>query len=282
MRFAKFTLRYFLFKTWLITIRKEGLKMEVTLTMYIIICPLIFLAGFIDSIAGGGGLISLPAYAATGMPMHLALGTNKFTSSCGTVFSTFRFIKSGKIHYKSAITSAAGALLGSYLGARAALALSDTYLKYCLIVFLPIIAIFILSRRGFGEKDRTKNVSIKKIIIFSLLSGVVIGAYDGFFGPGTGTFLILIYTGLLGFNLTVASGNAKIVNLSSNIAALFTFLISGNVLYTIGLPAAAFGILGHWIGSGLAIKNGSKIIKPMLLFVLIMLLAKIGYDLIIG
>lgn len=254
--------------------------MEITLSMYILICLLVFLGGFIDSIAGGGGLISLPAYTAAGLPMHLALGSNKLSSSLGTIFSTFRFMKSGKIHYKSALSSVIGALIGSFLGARAALALDDRYLRYCLVVLLPIIAVFILTRRKFGEEEKSANLSSFRIVVYSILSGLIIGAYDGFFGPGTGTFLILIYTGIIGFNITVASGNAKLVNLASNIAAVAAFLASGNVLFAVALPAAVFGILGNWIGSGLAIKNGAKVIKPVLLFVLVLLLAKIGYDLV--
>jgi uncharacterized membrane protein YfcA len=189
-------------------------------------------------------------------------------------------MKSGKIHYKSGLSSVAGALVGSFLGARAALALDDKYLRYCLVVLLPIIAVFILTRRKFGETERVTSLPSGRIVVYSVLSGLIIGAYDGFFGPGTGTFLILIYTGIIGFNITVASGNAKLVNLASNIAALATFLTSGNVLFAIAVPAAAFGILGNWIGSGLAIKNGSRVIKPVLLFVLILLLAKIAYDLV--
>ncbi|KPU46225.1 hypothetical protein OXPF_01440 [Oxobacter pfennigii] len=254
--------------------------MQVTLQTFIIVCPLIFLAGFIDSIAGGGGLISLPAYLFAGFPVHFAYGTNKFSSAIGTVFSTYRFIKNKQYHMKTAAYSVISALIGSYLGARAALMLSDIYLQYCLIVLLPIIAIFLLTRRNFGEKNNEEiQLSDKKIIILSILSGLIIGAYDGFFGPGTGTFLILTYTGLMGFSMTMAAGNAKLVNLASNIAALFTFLAGGKIMFLVGIPAAFFGILGHWIGSGLALKNGSKIIKPVLVVVFILLFVKIGMDL---
>lgn len=253
--------------------------MEITTNMLFIICPLVFLAGFVDSIAGGGGLISLPSYTFIGLPAHFVLGTNKFSSSFGTFFSTMRFMKNGKIHYKSAVASVISALLGSFLGAKAALALDEVYLKYVLIVLLPIIAIFILTRRGFGEEDKSFNLSSKKIISLSLLSGLLIGAYDGFFGPGTGTFLILMYTGVIGFNLTTASGNAKIVNLASNIAAVLTFIASGKVAYQIGIPAALCGILGNWIGSGLAIKRGAKVIRPVFISVIALLFIKIGVDL---
>lgn len=254
--------------------------MQDTLRTLLIVCPLVFIAGFIDSIAGGGGLISLPSYMLAGLPPHFAYGTNKLAMSFGTFFSTARFARSGKIHYKSAVISALCALAGSYLGARAALALDEKYLKYCLLVLLPVIAVFLLTRKGFGEKDVSSGISNKKMILFSMLSGLIIGAYDGFFGPGTGTFLILAYTGLIGLNLTTASGNAKVVNLASNIAAVVTFIQGGKVAFEIGIPAAIFAIMGNWIGSGLAIKNGAKIIRPIFIIVVILLFASIGYDII--
>lgn len=252
--------------------------MHVDILKLVILCPLIFIAGFIDSIAGGGGLISLPSYMLVGVPVHAAYGTNKLSSCCGTFFSAARYLKDGKIHLPSAAASAALALLGSFFGAKAALALDETFLRYCLIVLIPVIAVFILTRRNFGEKDRTAVLSARRIILLSMLSGFVIGAYDGFFGPGTGTFLILIYTGVIGFDLTTASGNAKVVNLASNIAALATFLGSGVVRLELGIPAALFGILGNWIGSGLAIRKGARVIKPVFMLVIMLLMVKIVLD----
>lgn len=253
--------------------------MQVSFKMMAILCPLVFLAGLVDSIAGGGGLISLPSYMFIGLPVHFAYGTNKFTSSIGTFFSAGRFIKSKQINYRAAIASACGALVGSFFGAKAALALDDKYLQYCLIVMLPVIAVFVLTRRGFGENSSASEMPDTKMVVLSVLSGLLVGAYDGFFGPGTGTFLILIYTSILGFNLTVASGNAKIVNLSSNLAALATFIAGGKVLFAVGIPAAIFGILGNWIGSGFAVKNGAKVIKPVFIGVMGLLFLKISIDL---
>ncbi len=252
--------------------------MNETVILLLRICPFIFLAGLVDSIAGGGGLISLPAYMFAGLPIHFAYGTNKFSSTFGTFFSTLRFVRSGKIHYVSAAISAAAALFGSHWGAKAALELDEKYLKYCLVVLLPVIGVFVLTRRGFGEKETAGELSKIKMILLSFLSGLLIGAYDGFFGPGTGTFLILIYTGIIGFSLITASGNAKVVNLSSNIAALITFIMGGKVSFMVGIPAALFGILGNWIGSGLAIKNGAKVIKPVFIGVLALLFIKIVVD----
>lgn len=244
----------------------------------LILCPLTFAAGFIDSIAGGGGLISLPAYLLAGLPVHTALGTNKFSSTFGTIFSAARFIQHKQVHWSSALFSIAGSLTGSYFGAQAALALQPKILEYFLAIFLPIVAIIVLARRNFGEKQTISRLSPQQVAALSLAAGFVIGAYDGFFGPGTGTFLILVYTGWIGFNFTIASGNAKLVNLASNISALAAFAVGGKVLYTVGIPAALCGITGHWIGSGLAIRNGAKIIRPVFIAVLIILFITVLWD----
>lgn len=250
-----------------------------TMKMLIIVCPLVFLAGLIDSVAGGGGIISLPAYMVAGLPPHLATGTNKCSSTFGTLFSTLRFMRSKKIHYIAALTSAGAALVGSPIGATINLIIEERYLGYTMLVLLPIIAIFLVFKKNFGDQENFKEESRYKTIGLSLISGFLIGMYDGFFGPGTGTFLILIYTGIIGFDLVTASGNAKVVNLASNIAALVTFALNGKILWTIGLPAALFGIAGNWIGAGLAIKGGKKVIRPMFMVVLFLLMLKISYDL---
>jgi uncharacterized protein len=250
-----------------------------TLQTLLIICPLTFLAGFIDSIAGGGGLISLPSYLFIGLPSHAALGTNKFSSSIGTLVATIRYAKNKSIHYKSAFFAAAAALLGSYLGARLALAFDEKYLRLVLVGLLPVIAVFILTRRKFGEENKAASLAPQKILILSIIAGFVIGAYDGFFGPGTGTFLILVFTGMIGFDLATASGNTKVVNLASNIAALVAFIAGGAVVFSIGIPAALSGVLGNWIGSGLAIRNGAKVIRPVFTGVMVLLFGKILWDL---
>jgi uncharacterized membrane protein YfcA len=249
------------------------------LHILLIVCPLVFLAGFIDSIAGGGGLISLPAYLFAGLPAHQALATNKFSSTFGTALAFFRFAGSGKIRYKASLLAVAGALPGSFLGARLALACDEEYLKYLLFAVIPVIAAVVLVKKDFGGQDRSASVPAARTAVISFLAGSVIGTYDGFFGPGTGTFLILIMTGLIGFDLTTSSGNAKVVNLASNVAALAAFILSGKVLYLVGIPAALSGMLGGWLGSGLAVKKGAGAIKPIFLLVLLLLFGKIGIDL---
>lgn len=256
--------------------------MQITTETFLIICPLIFLAGFIDSIAGGGGLISLPSYLFIGLPSHAALGTNKFSSSVGTLIATLRYVKNRQVHYKSAIAAAIAALAGSYSGALLAMAFDEKFLRVFLVFMLPVIVVFVLTRKSFGEESTISEMSNKKVILLSSATGLVIGAYDGFFGPGTGTFLILAFTGVIGLDLATASGNTKIVNLSSNIAALVAFIAGGSVVFAVGIPAAVCGMLGNWLGSGLAIKNGAKVIRPVFVGVIALLFGKVLWDLFRG
>lgn len=253
--------------------------MEVTAKMLLIVCPMVFLSGLVDAVAGGGGLISLPAYMVAGLPPHVASATNKCGSVFGTAVSTFRFLKEGRFHRQAAIVSAAAALLGSALGTRLNLLLPEAILHYVLVVLLPVIAVFLLVNRDFGLKSRVDELSPEALLVLSGGVGLVLGAYDGFFGPGSGTFLILAFTALCGFDLVTASGNAKVVNLCSNLAAFVTFAAAGKIAWAVGLPAACFSIVGHYVGSTMALKKGSKVIRPMFFVVLTLLLVRIVADL---
>ncbi len=248
------------------------------LEQLLIICPLIFISGFIDSIAGGGGLVSLPTYNIAGLSPHFALGTNKFSSCIGTFFSTMRFVKNKSYNLTSAIPSIIFAFIGSAIGSKIAVCLDAKVLQYILVGGIPIIAVLVFKKKNLSH-IKPRNYSKAKVIILSSLIGFVIGGYDGFFGPGTGTFLILAYTSVLGLDLLTSMGNAKLVNLTSNIASLIVFAIEGKILLAIGIPAALCAIAGHYIGSGVAIKNGQKVIRPMLIMVLTLLLIKLTYDL---
>ncbi|HOY84003.1 MAG: TSUP family transporter [Candidatus Cloacimonetes bacterium] len=246
---------------------------------YALVLPFIFLAGLIDSIAGGGGLISLPAYVAAGLPMHTALATNKFSSACGTVFSTARYLHAKMIDLPVALVSAVLALLGSYLGTRAVLLLSGDFLRWLLLVVIPVIAVLTLIRKNFGRQNHSRQLKLGLRLFLGGLAGLLIGFWDGFFGPGTGTFLILVYALLLHYDFVVANGNTKVVNLASNLAALTAFLIAGKVYFPLAVPAAAFGIAGNLIGSKLVVRNGNRLIKPIFVLALVLLLGRIVWDL---
>lgn len=250
-----------------------------TIQMILITGPLVFFASLVDAIAGGGGLISLPAYLISGMPIHMASGSNKFSAGIGTLSSTYRFIKSGAIHMKIALLSALFAFIGSNLGAQIALLLSDRILSIIMTILLPFIAVFVLlNKKNTGDISTLDNYSKSYIALLSATIGFTLGMYDGFFGPGAGTFMILGYTTFIGLDFTTACANAKIVNLASNISALIVYIFAGKVMYSVAIPVTLFSIAGHWVGSGLVIKNGSKFIRPVMVCVIMGLFAKIIYD----
>lgn len=249
--------------------------MTLSFISYAVVCVLVFLAGFIDAIAGGGGLISLPAYMMTGMPAHLAVGTNKLSSALGTVVSTARYIKKGFVIWKIAVPSAVLSIIGSTCGANLALMVDGKALTYIMLVILPLTAAAVFLKKDI---ETTHEVPQSKMMIVSLGAALLIGMYDGFYGPGTGTFMILALTGLAGMNAEAAAGNTKIMNLSSNIAALVTFIINGKILYPLGLAAAVFSILGHYTGSSMVISNGKKIMRPAIIIVLIIMIVKILWE----
>ena len=249
------------------------MPMELSLSMVLIVVAGVFLAGFMDGIAGGGGIISVPAYLLAGLPAHLALGTNKLSSCVGTAVSAGRFVRSGYVDWKLALPSILLAMLGASLGTRLQLMVDERVLQVLLLAVLPLVALVVLRQRSLPEERGDIAAGRQRVIVYS--AALVIGAYDGFYGPGTGTFLVLILCTLGKLDVRTASGNVKIMNLSSNIGALVTSLLSGKVFLALGLIAGLASIAGHWLGSGLAIKDGSKIVKPAILVVLSLLAVKV-------
>jgi len=247
---------------------------------YLIVLPFIFLAGFIDAIAGGGGLISLPAYWSAGLPPHLALGTNKFSSCFGTIFSTAHYFKARMIDVPVALMSAAFALIGSWLGASVAVMLSSRFMNYLLIILIPLVAGISMLNRKLGQENQSHLEALWYRLLLGSIAGLVIGFYDGFFGPGTGTFLILIYAYLLHYDFIVANGNTKVVNLASNVAALITFGVKGLVFLPLAIPGAICGITGNILGAKLVILKGNKLIRKVFLLALLLLLARVIYNLV--
>ncbi len=254
--------------------QKEGRSLPLTPVSFLIVCPLLFLAGLVDSIGGGGGLISLPAYILTGLPVHQAIATNKLSSSCGTSLSTIRFLRHGLINLKLAVPSVVAALAGSSLGAHLSLLVSEEIMKYVLFAVLPIAAFFVLNRHLFKDHDGGA-VFNKRTLIVCILSAFIIGGYDGFYGPGTGTFLIIAFTVFARMSVSAANAQAKVINLTSNLSSLVIFLLNGQVVLLLGFAGAVCNMAGNYVGSGLALSNGSKIVRPVILIVLVLLFLKI-------
>ena len=253
------------------------MPMELNLQMILIVLAGVFLAGFMDGIAGGGGIVSVPAYFLAGLPAHLALGTNKLSSCVGTAVSASRFIRGGYVDWKLGVPSIVLAILGAALGTRLQLMVDERVLKYLLLLVLPIVAVVVLRQRTLPEERG--DISRGKQAAVVLSAALIVGAYDGFYGPGAGTFLVLTFCALGKLDVRTASGNVKIVNLASNLGALATSLLNGKVFLALGLIGAVASVAGHWIGSGLAIKDGSKIVKPAILIVLILLTVKVVSEL---
>ena len=242
-----------------------------------VLYPLLFLAGFIDSIAGGGGLISLTGFLAVGVPPHLALGTNKFSAFIGTGLSASYFARKGHVEWRAAAYALCGALIGSAAGAKIALHVDEKTLAWVLLTLIPVVAVFLILKRDLGSVEHSPVGW--RYGAYAFLVGLGIGGYDGFFGPGTGTFLIMAFTLVMGFNLLTACGNTKVVNFASNIAAVVTFMASGSIDYRLGIPCTLCSVLGNYVGTKLAIKNGVRIVRPMMLVVIVLLLVKVGVDL---
>ena len=245
---------------------------------FLIVCPLVFLAGLVDAVAGGGGLISLPAYMITGLPVHYAIATNKMSACMGTAVATLQYARKGFIPWKISLCCVAFALAGSNLGARLALMLDDYIFKIVMLVILPLTALYVL--RGKGLVSEKEPYSSLKTGLLGVAIALVIGVYDGFYGPGTGTFLLIFLTAIAHMKLSDANGLTKVINLSSNVAALTVFLINGKVLLPLGLTAAAFSIAGNYMGARFFVKGGSKIVKPLMLVVLVVFFVKVLTELI--
>lgn len=249
--------------------------MEVTITQYLIVCPLVFLAGLMDAIAGGGGLISLPAYLIAGIPPHMALGTNKLSSVLGTGVSAWRFALNGYIKFKKAVWFVAASLIGSAIGSNLTLLVSEKSLEHLMVFVLPVVAFYVLKNKKIGDDALAGSISERRSFLIALAAAFVIGGYDGFYGPGTGTFLILILTGAAKFTMKEAAGTTKAINMGSNVAAVATFLLNAKIIYPLGLAAGVCSIIGNYIGAGMVLTNGQKIVRPVVLIVLAILLAKV-------
>jgi len=248
----------------------------------LIVCPLIFLGGFVDSVAGGGGIITIPAYMMAGLPTHVAMGTNKVVASCGAIAAIRSYLSGGKIRWFPALAAAALALPGSTLGTKAALLVAEDVLEIVLLVILPLVAIFLSLRKDFGrDEDQSGEISRPRLAAVSGLIGFVAGFYDGMIGPGTGTFMLMGFTLLLHLDLLTASGCAKVSNLASGIGSAALFLLNGKVLWSVALPAALCSILGSMAGARYALRGGSKKVRGMIFLVLGLLFIKVLSELVL-
>ena len=246
-------------------------ELPVSLVAFFFLVFMAFVAGFIDSIAGGGGLIALPATLLVGLPPHHCLGTNKFMASLGTAAACWSYAKSGAIIWRVVFVGIGFSLLGSFLGAKLVLVVDNSVLGKIMLALLPVAALttFMPIRKAFENRA----IPFLRLYIGTPIVCLAIGFYDGFFGPGTGSFLLLGLHFALGMNLVSASATAKPFNLASNLSAMVVFMLNGQVLYSLAIPMAVSNILGNVLGSRLALAKGSPVVRKMLLVSLSLLFA---------
>lgn len=242
------------------------------------LCAAFFMASFVDAIAGGGGLISLPAFILTGMPMHNVYGCNKFACCVGSALSSGRFIRSGIIDMKVAVPMGAVVFLSSIAASRLVLLMDGEILKIMILLSMPAVAVLIFCQRSYPEENRRHTLSRGQMIRRLIFCGVAMGLFDGMLGPGSGTLAIILCTKFMRMDLATASGNTKTMVFASTTAGTVSYVLAGTVLWEVAIPVTAVGLLGSYLGSGMAIKKGAGFIRPMMLLIAVLLMIKLAAD----
>ena len=249
-------------------------EFEITIPIFLILFVGGFCAGFVDSIAGGGGLISLPVLLSVGLPPQLALGTNKLQGTFGTFSSSVNYLRSGTVDLSEMVAGIIFTFVGAALGAWLIQLLDPGFIKHLIPIMLLAVFVYTIWSRDLGLIPRD---AVMGKGLFFFLFGMALGFYDGFFGPGTGSFWTVAMMMLMGYDMTRAAGATRIMNFTSNIVALAVFVIGKNVLYSAGLSMAVGQIIGARIGSGMAIRRGARFIRPIFLTVVFLTIARLGY-----
>ena len=237
-------------------------------------------AGFIDAVAGGGGLIQVPALFA-GLPREspaTLFGTNKVASIFGTLNAARRYVRVVEMPWKLVLPAASAAFLFSFVGAAVVAWLPKDVVRPLVLVLLVAVALYTWTKPDFGVSKRSPRIAAEHTLFVALLVGAVMGFYDGFFGPGAGSFMIFAFVRLFGMDFLHASASAKILNAATNAGALFLFAPTGHVLWALGLGMAVCNIIGAQLGSKLAIKHGSEFVRTVFLVMTTLLIVKIGWD----
>lgn len=238
-----------------------------------------FTAGFIDSVVGGGGLIQIPALLINlpNTPLPTIFGTNKIAALSGTSISAYQYSKRIRFNYKLLLIVSACSALAAFTGAKIVSYIDVNTLKPIILIILIIIAVYTFVKKDLGS-FQTKSLSLNKKAIYGALIGIAIGFYDGFFGPGTGSFLVLGFVVILGLEFIEASAYAKVINCMTNISALIVFISQGNYLLELAILMAVCNIAGSIIGTILAIKKGNKFIRIVFLCIVTLMIIRYGYD----
>jgi uncharacterized protein len=248
----------------------------------ILLCIAAFAAGFIDAIVGGGGLVQTPAVLVTlpNYPVATLLGTTKIPSFTGTLIASWQYASKVKLQWKLVLIMCSIALMAAMTGSYTVSIISNQYMKPIIFCVLIMMAFYTYTKKNFGTAE-TKHHHPKQEFLYGALFALIIGFYDGFIGPGAGSFLVLFFISALGFDFLKASAHAKFVNLATNLGSIIYFGGSGHILYQYAIPMAVFNISGSFIGSRLAIARGNNFIRVFFLLVIAATIIRFGYDIFI-
>ncbi|SEG02818.1 hypothetical protein SAMN05660865_01573 [Caloramator fervidus] len=242
-----------------------------------LLCLAGFISAFVDSIAGGGGLISVPAFMLFGLSPHMVLGTNKFSATTASFTSSIKYIKSGTTNKELLKYLGPMSFLGAIVGVNLVLKINQKYLYALVLILILFVGLYTLFSKRIGEEDNFKGLNNKNIAL-GMIFAFLIGLYDGFFGPGTGSFLIFGLIKIYGFNFLNAAGNGRVLNFLSNLASLFMFALKGMINYKIAILVALFMIIGARLGTKAALYKGVKFIKPIFVTMSILVALRMLYN----
>lgn len=245
----------------------------------LLLCAVAFCAGFVDSIVGGGGLIQTPLSLVLlpQIPVATVIGTLKIPAFSGTGIATFQYLKKVKIDWKFFGILATVAFISAFLGSQLLTVISNEFMKPILLVVLIALAIYTIFKKDFGQA-KERSIPYHTALINGCIVSLIVGFYDGFIGPATGTFFILGFVTLLGFDFMKANANAKLINLATNAGSIVLFLLKGKIIWNIALPMAVCNALGGWVGAKLAIAKGNHFVRFIFIFVILLSIGRFGYE----
>lgn len=248
-------------------------------TTLLFLCIFASLAGFVDAIVGGGGLIQTPAslILLPQLPVATVIGSLKIPSFSGTFFAAKQYIKQVQINWRRILLMCLIAFFASFSGSLLLTQMSNRFMKPIILIVLVFVAIYSFTKKNFGQHIH-KKLSPKKQLLFAVLISLVIGFYDGFIGPGAGSFLVLAFISLLGFDFLQASAHAKLINLATNLGSILLFFLKGHIIWQMAIPMAICNAIGGIIGARLAIAKGNQFIRIFFLLVVMATLLRFSYD----
>lgn len=246
----------------------------------LVIYAAFFTAGIVDAVCGGGGLITVPTMMFMGFPSAMIFGTNQSSAVVGAIVSMVRYGKSGHIHWKTALLAAPTSFFGAMLGARLNMLMPIRWLQMIMLVVIPVIGILVFMKRDFGSENHNEELSSFQQILYPVMIGLLCGAYQGFYGAGSGMFFMFSFAVLTKLDLILASGTTKVAAFISIATGAMTYAFAGNVFWPFVLPATICYMVGSYIGAGLAMKKGAKLIRPLFAVLLVVLMIRLVIELI--